>query len=217
MTQTELANLALAKIGSATIRSIDDTTVKEAVLAKLHFGQARDEVLRAHFWGFACAVLAIDEEAAGDSLTFAAEIVPWAAAYAVPADFLKLRAVLRPDGSQIDKFDLRRVNAKRCLVTNVTGGILLHYVARVVDPGEFDPLFASALVTLLASKLARAISGSDAMEGQLRGIYVNEDLPAARMADGQDTQSAENHPLQEMLAGSLTGIRANFFPDTDDC
>lgn len=209
MNLTNIANLALAKIGSEQIRSIDDANVKEAKHAKLHMPQAIDEVLRANFWGFAMATLGLDEE----TISEATEIVPWTAAYALPADFLKLKEVMTVDGAGIDKFELRRANSKRCLLINQTDGVLLSYVSRVTDPTEFDPMFTAALVTLLASKLARAISGSDQLESTLRQTYLTEDLPAARCINGHDSQSAENHPLNEFLAGNL--IRRPY--DFDDC
>lgn len=206
MTRTEIANLALAKIGSETIRSIDDANVKEARHAKLHLNQAIDEVLRAHFWGFALVTVELDEE----TISTVAQIVPWTAAYALPADFLKLQEVRTVDGVKLEKFEMRRAASKRCLLTTIPDNVLLHYVARVTDPAEFDPMFIAALVTLLASKLARAISGSDQLETTLRQTYLTEDLPAARCIDGHDTQSAENNPLATLLAGNLTRPYVDF-------
>lgn len=83
-------------------------------------------------------------------------------------------------------------------------------------PDEYDPLFVEAFATLLASKLARAVTGSEANEASLRQQYETNALPAARTADGHDTQSNENHPLAEMLAGSLLPRRGDFFPDFND-
>ena len=211
MTSTDIANLALAKIGSEQIASIDTTTLKEAVHAKLHYAQAVDEVLRAHFWGFAMGTVSLTEE----TVSTPAQVVPWAAAYALPADFIKLKEVRRVDGSRLDAFEMRRANGKRCLLANEVDGLVMSYVQRVTNPTDFDPLFVAAVVTLLASKLARAITGSDQLESTLRQTYVNEDLPTARCADGHDTQSAENHPLHELLDGNLTGGRADFLTDED--
>lgn len=216
MTTTQIANIALAKLGTQVINSIDDANTKEARCAKLHFEQVRDEVLRSAFWSFARQNLAVEEETAGESETFATEILPWATAYALPADYLKLLLVRDgTTGLRIDKFEPRRVNSKKCLAANVTGGIILSYTARITDPDEWDPLFVNAVTTLLASRMARAVTGSEQLEGALLQRYLQEDLPAARCADAQDTQSAENHPLQDELDGTLTP-RANFYVDFDD-
>lgn len=315
MTQTDIANLALTKLGDLPITDIDATTDKGARLARLHYEPCLREVLRAHFWGFAmgavdlsaktndsapaCAILnpagannailltAVDSGSAGNGLsgqilaattgaisvavtdgaltvaplsgstaadvieainadaaakllfvasnsgtdtgvgtldpvakTFLSggvdmELLAWASAFDLPSDFIKLRAVFDSAGTQIDKFDLRRVLGTRCLVAGDWDTVQLDYVQFVDQPEDWDPLFTAALVTLLASRMARAITGSDGMESNLRQIYETVDLPAARCADGHDTQSGENHPLRDMLNGALT-LRGDFFSEMDD-
>lgn len=140
------------------------------------------------------------------------ELVPWAAAYALPADFLKLRRLVDSDTlAPIDSFTLRRVQSATTLLAAEFDSIILEYVAFVDTPGVYDPLFIDAFTTLLAAKLARAVTGSEKMEADLLAAYHQLSLPGARTADAQETQSAENHPLAELIAGSLTGIRGNWF------
>ena len=129
----------------------------------------------------------------------------YTAAFALPGDFLKLEA-LEGDTGRIDRFRLQRANLKRCLLANADS-LRLHYVSRVEEPEEYDPLFTAAFATLLASRLARAITGSEQLEQSLLQRYEQVDLPAARTADGHDSRSAENHPLEELLESSLTGRR----------
>lgn len=318
MTRTDIANLALTKLGESVITDIEGTGTKAARMAHLHYDQALAEVLRAHFWGWAMSTATVAAKVnastpatcllsstgvnnnilltalasgtaahlmsakidagktaeqefitfedgfldigvqtttdavnlvsminstttdaylsmvaslpeTGDGTGHVAScartyfsggqdiVIPgWTSAFELPSDFVKLRAVYDTDGIRIDKFDLARVMGVRCLVAGDYDSVVFDYVALVDDPADHDPLFTAALVTLLASKLARAITGSESMESQLRQIYVQEDLPAARCADAQDTQSGENHPLKEMLAGALTYPRGDFFPDLDD-
>jgi hypothetical protein len=303
MTKTDLTNLALGKIGERAIASLDDPNDKNARHAALHFPQVRDEVLRAHFWGFALKAVRLVPEVAASSydrvVTGASwgGSAPWgtdpqiyrplgtsqskpkwslggtplpgyelqyelnemftdkrwaiyhagvrrfesyekvatpelvkkwtvlagssgapvfrtlldeergehAAAFALPADFLKLEA-LEGDHGRIDRFRLQRANLKRCLLADAES-LRLHYVSRVDEPNDYDPLFTAAFVTLLASRLARAITGSEQLEQALLQRYEQVDLPAARTADGHDSRSAENHPLEELLGSSLTGRR----------
>jgi hypothetical protein len=210
MTQTDIANLALTKLGDLPITDIDSATDKGARLAKLHYQPCLSEALRAHFWGFAMGAA---------SLTRIPDVtgtLGWSAAFELPSDFVKLRAVYDASGVQIDKFDIRRVSGTRCLVAGDYDSLQLDYVQFVDEPSDFDPLFSAALVTLLASRMARAITGADNMEASLRQIYETVDLPAARCADGHDTQSGENHPLRALLGGALTHTRADFFPELDD-
>ncbi len=206
MTKTDVCNLALAKIGDKRITSIDNPNDENARTAKLHYGQARDELLRAAFWSFATTGVDLVAEAAEDVTT--AQLAGYAYALALPADFLKLEK-LTSDFGKIDSFRLKRANGKRCVLCD-TEAPVLSYVQRIDDPEEYDPLFTAALITLLASKMARRISGSEQLETTLLQRYESVDLPAARVADGHDSQSNENHPLAEMLAGNLTGQRGNF-------
>lgn len=138
----------------------------------------------------------------------------WDRSWLLPSDLMKLRKVMAADGTRIDKFDFRRIQNVRCMVSGLYDSVILEYVAFVNDPDAYDPLFLEAFSTLLASKLARSVAGSEKFEAELLQAYHALALPAARTADAQETQSAENHPLKELLAGSLTGTRGAWF-DTD--
>jgi hypothetical protein len=136
----------------------------------------------------------------------------WTKGFLIPDDFIKLRKVLTSDGSSIDRFDFRRIKGERCIVTGDYESISLEYVQFLDDPDAYDPLFIAAFVTLLASKLARAISGDTKLESQLLAEYERNALLNARLADAHDTQSNENHPLQEILDGALINSFGNHFP-----
>ena len=207
MTRTQIANLALTKIGETQIASIDDPNEKTARTIKSLFDQTLEEVLRVHFWGFAMTARALVAEET--SVGLPAELDGWENAFALPADYLRLEKVTS-GGEKIDLFRIQRANGKRCLLANVDA-LTLHYVARVTDTAEFDPLFVQAFATLLAARLARGITGSEQLETQLMQRYETVDLPNARTANGQDSQSNENHPLAEIIAGSLTGNRSGYF------
>ncbi len=304
MTKTDIANLALSKIGETLIDDIDDTGDRRARLAKLHYEPTLREILRAHFWGFAMTCPALDshptqsifitgtlavgadavvcpelipaiagewssdgnenapasgtwyrlihssptwtlsifedgvetafwesvtDPATPEALEFAPTIgvsgtatanfglsktiMPWAVAWTYPDDVLKLRRLLDAEGNRVEHFEFRRLNGARRILTRDLSEVHAEYVQFVDDPPDYDPLFTAAFVTLLASRLARAISGSDKLEGDLRSLYETVDLPAARTADGYDSQSNENRPLREFLDGSLTGGRGEFFPE----
>jgi hypothetical protein len=209
MTTTDLCNLALMKIGENTITSIDNPNDKNARHAKLHYAQVRDEVLRAHFWGFALSTVVLEAEETTTELT--AELAGWGYAFLIPAGFLKLEK-LTGEGRKLDRFRMQRITAGRAILAEVEE-ITLHYVAQVTDPDEYDPLFTAALVTLLASRLARAITGSEQLEQSLLQRYETVDLPAARTADGHESRSNENHPLEDILAGAISGQRGDLLEE----
>lgn len=298
MTATDLANLALSKIGEPMIEDITDTGDRVARLALLHYEPTLREVLRAHFWGFAMVVTSPDaavhrfltfdvlgngvlinmsytglygghpswsstgviysgggsasgyylyvdganwkmeKTGTGVSVAIAAktsndptdadwgasilavaanpELAGWVTGFIVPPGMMKLFRVMTPEGAKIDDFAVRRVTTSRCVLVGSYDSILLEYVSFVDDPDSFDPLFVEAFVTLLASKLARAVTGSEAMEAELRQIYETNALPTARTADSHDTRSAENRPLDNLIGGSLLRRRGDFMPDIDE-
>jgi hypothetical protein len=202
MTKTDIANLALAKLGSTQINSIDDPNEKAARTMKAEYDQARDEVLRRADWGFALIALPIEPETGSEPLT--AELCGWAHAFALPADMMRIEKITTPDGEKIDKHRKQRANGKRCILCN-SNTIVLHYVARIDDPNDYDPLFLQSFATLLAARGARAITGSEEMETTLVQRYEAMDLPNARATEGQETESNENHPMNEILGGAWTG------------
>lgn len=299
MTHTDIANLALSKIGESLIADIADTGDKNARKASLHYEPALRETLRAHFWGFALVVVPLPklisywpvagageasvngnyrpfgtfngkaayskdgtdsypkirwnvaaanewsistadypslymnmddtvtpDYAAGalfwnalDSppaptvvkVDLAPGMLGWQAAFTLPADFIKLRKVFTEAGAAVDAFALRRVDGSRCILTGDYETISLEYVQFLDEPDDYDPLFLAAFATLLASRLARAITGNEKLESQLLGEYEGNALLKARLADGHDSQSNENHPLQEILDGALINSHGNFF------
>jgi hypothetical protein len=139
----------------------------------------------------------------------------WEKAWTSPG-LVKTKMVRDENGGKIEKFDLRRVDGATLILTDDYDAASIEGVEFLDDPDAYDPLFVTAFSTLLAARLARAITGSEKAESDLLSLYHNVDLPAARTADGHDSQSNENHPLAELVDGSLTGTRGSFFPVDDE-
>ncbi len=131
----------------------------------------------------------------------------WSFSYALPADCVRPAAIERADGSRVDRFARALVFGSQAITTQAAPDLWLTYTARVTDTNQFDPLFVDALATLLASRMARAITGSDSLESNLLGEYQAL-LGNARFRDAQETASGENRDtLAEILAGDLLGRR----------
>ena len=168
-TVVDICNLALSHLGDkATVASIEPPEGSpQASHCSRFYPVARDFMLEAYDWGFntARAVLA-DQSVATPPAS------PWAYTYALPANCLRLLAVLPPDA---DSEDLQQA-----FVRETAGGAdiiycnqqnaVARYTWRVLDPTRFSPLFVDAVARLLASYLAGPIMKGD--EG-------------ARMADAQ--------------------------------
>lgn len=309
MTETTIANLALAKLGAEQITSLNALNSKEATHAKLHFAQVRDEVLRDHPWQFAqtsaplvftapaasenlsvllpdaaayrtfTATLTVDTYSYEDSATGVIAVVEcnledgttgdrwayvedgdilaqaqdeathpcevlhwlepvtyeetelkfkeaargvWHYSYRLPSDCLRIGVIrAADDGRKVDSFARGYCHGGQAILTHQAPDINLTYTARIEDPNQFDPQFVDAFATLLASRMARAITGSDSKEAELLAIYKNEALPSARFRDAQETVGGENRDtLADMLEGDLlpkrssTGAGGKFFPRT---
>ena len=59
MTRTDIANLALSKLGAEPITDLATDATKEAVHCRIWYDQVLREVLRSHFWSFAMGVTQI--------------------------------------------------------------------------------------------------------------------------------------------------------------
>lgn len=299
---TQIANFALAKLGTEQIISINSATVKEAKHAKLHYESTKAQVLRDHQWNFAnhiatlsliypamtsaisvitpySAGLALEFESSlnmdseylytavgpdvfflsdvtdaagatvrrwtfwhtgGGSTTLKAyasaiaahpqavtawldatthatysglefvnpELGNWSYGYSLPADLIKV-IKLEQETQQVMRFARGQCYSTQCLFTNAKPELFLLYTSNVTDTTQFDPLFEEAFVTLLASRMARAITGMDSAEGNLLTIYHGTILPQARFRDGQETASAENGAsLASFLAGDMLTRRS---------
>ena len=84
--KTDIANLALQKIGVSPVTSIDDEGSKPARSCKQNYDHARKVVLMEAKWSFA-------RKLKGLSKNSTAPAWKWQASYALPADYLKLSEI----------------------------------------------------------------------------------------------------------------------------
>lgn len=200
---TEIANYALGVLGSKRITDIGDTTSKNARITRLHYDQARREVLRSHRWNFACRRATLSQHADAPNWGYSYQ-------YPLPADFIRLDQVNEVSVWATQRADWFEVESGLDESDNPIGTVLLinastvqvRYVADISDVSRFDPLFTQAFSTLLASRCARSITGSDSREAELRQQYEAIDLPKAQQVDGAESNSGENPPLIDAITRS---------------
>lgn len=167
-----IANLALGHLGdSATIASLDPP---EGSPQAEHCAQflpvARDVLLEMHAWHFA-------KRRARPALVSDEQVGPWRYTYAVPADCLKVLAVLPntycDEVNDAQPFDREVGDADAPLiVTNVESAVLI-YVKQVDDPTRFSPLFVEALAWLLASYIAGPMIKGDAGQAASQAAWAS--------------------------------------------
>ncbi len=155
MTETQIVNMALGRIGGKQLTALDTDATFEAVQCRLHYDQTRDSLLRSYKWRFALArqYLQMDDK------------VPdfeWAYQFLLPQDFLRTLPVYddRSVDPSHDTISTYAIEGDKLLTDE--GDVALRYVRRVENVDEFDPLFVEALVLQLALKLIPALAGANA-------------------------------------------------------
>jgi hypothetical protein len=169
--ETTICNIALGKLGARRIIALDEESV-EARACLLHYAETRDEVLRAHRWNFAIRRETLTQNATPPAFD-------WMFAYQLPVDCLRVLQVNRFErGRRIRAWEV----AGRLLLTNDETAFV-RYIVRVTDCNQFDALFVEALALKLASKIARPLTGSGPLSGEMLTEYEKLTGGRARRTD----------------------------------
>lgn len=202
---TQVCNMALARIGARRINDYsDDTDTKnEAIQCRLHYVQTRDELQRSHLWVFnkTRATLSRDTDSPSFEYTYQ---------YLLPSDFLRYR--YKYDTGSLSNqmsawsFSLeRKSDGTRILLTDESS-VCLVYSARVTDPTKWDDLFTALFVLKLAKKLATPLARSD----KNMMASINEDLeeiePRVRALDRNEGQGTRQNDLSTWNDARLRGL-----------
>ena len=188
----DICNLALARLGDdATVASVNPPEGSaQAEHCARFYPIARDSLLELHDWKFATrrAPLALLTETA----------VPWAYAYAQPAQTIRIVSVLPPSAksyAESEPYEMETANdGTVVLLTNVANAVA-RYTVRVTDPTRFSPLFTDALATLLASYLAGPVIKGDAGKAEARAQlqHFRLQLAAAKVSDANQRKVETEH------------------------
>jgi hypothetical protein len=161
MTDVQICNLALARLGDAKITSLSDATA-QAQYCTLFYAQTVKELQTDLDWQF-CRQLATV------SATSPAPAFGYAARYALPAGFLR---VLRINGiDEVENFGKWEIIGG-FIHTSVTGPIQLDFIANVTDTSLYPPVFVELLTAKLAAHLALPLTGSKELFAQMSQVYV---------------------------------------------
>lgn len=162
VTDTDIANMALAILTEASIDSLDED-VKAARLLNLHYDVVREAELMLNTWSFAC--LFPDDIAAVDI----GQDGEFQYLYEVPSDFLRpvwLTRDGKPDGVPI-----RWTKWADGIRSDFSGPLKMPYVANLIDPNDFDALFTKAFAAALAIPVAHPLTGKASMIQTAQATY----------------------------------------------
>ena len=185
-TATQIANLALARIGARRILAIDNSSV-ESRACLLNYEVTRDEVLRAHRWNF--AIRRANLSALSEDPAFG-----WAKQYQLPEDCLR---VLQLNGWDYNQDPKRWEVEGRVLLTDISDGVEIKYIYRNANAFEYDPIFVQALSCKLAHAVAKEISGASALAGEQLQEYERVIAPLARRVDSHESRPKVKLPWVE--------------------
>ncbi len=173
VTETDICNRAIDRLGAAHLTSLDDQT-ENAGRFKRSYPITRDAVIRAYPWN--CCTRRVALAAVG-----AAPVSGYARQFNLPADPYCLR-VISIDGEA--RFGLRYRVEGRAILTDEPAPLDLVFLGRV-DPPEFDALLIDVIAGRLAADLAYAITGSARLAEEARAAYRSI-LIEGRLTDAQE-------------------------------
>jgi hypothetical protein len=183
--EVSICNRALAMLGANTITSLTDGST-EANVCNAVYADARDAILRAHPWS--CAINRA-------SLAQLSTDPVWGfdKAYSLPNDPYCLSVI------DLQESQLYRVEGRTLVCNNDTATI--KYVARITDPGVFDPTLVFALACRIAAEISYALTQNRALSNDMWNLsekFINE----ASSADGAEVGQ------EEITATIFEGVRA---------
>lgn len=186
-----VCNQALAQLGSTLITSFTDGTSVSTLCGQI-YPEARDAVLTMHPWNFTHVLT---------TLARSAEAPAWKWVYQYPLPTTPYCLVVRevdPEGTPWEV----ALNAEghRVLLSDETT-ISIGYTSRVEDLNLWQPLALQVLVHVLASRLAKPITGQNST-AEYHAKLAFSLLPQAQKTDGQ-----EAYPRYARISTALVQAR----------
>lgn len=190
MTNVEVVNLALAKLGASLILRLGDTSIPGSHFGALLYQPTLERALRDFPWSFAKREKLLAQLPA--KLT-----ERWNYSYSLPAGFIRLLRLLDKNGRANESFS-RTGRELHCDLTPAT----LEFITGQIEPDDMDVDFREAFVTLLASELATPLLQSPQLAKSMMGEYLDVALPKAKAVDARETDSRENNTAYDAIARS---------------
>lgn len=159
ITDLEVANKALLKLGQRPIDSFDEQN-EAARTVKAIYSSVRDAEISVYRWNFAVrrAVLPQDKEAPAFG---------YKAAYTLPTDFLRLEAVCGLTSQSRNAWTIE--NNK--ILTDLKGPLKIIYLSRQLSTVSWPPYFVEAFACRLAFELCERLRQDPARKNILMQEY----------------------------------------------
>lgn len=188
-----IANLALQKLGSRSIVSLSEN-VNEAKAVNSCYEALRDKELRAYLWAFAKTRATLAPHGVVPVFTYAA-------AFVLPADFLRL---IKPVRLGLD-WSIEVHQGELAILTNDGNTLQVPYIRKVTDPTLFDPCFVDMLACKIAWHCCERLTQSNTKKAAIMEEY-RESRDEARRTNAFEL-TLQDEPDDSWLAARIAGSR----------
>lgn len=177
MSEVDICNKALRRIGTRTITSLTTDSSAEARACNEFYDDLRKAMLREHVWNFAVRRKALAQ-------TGTTPTSEWEYEYTLPTNPLWLKTI-QVAGNEAMTGRLVYSQEDDKILTDSTV-VYLTYVADITDTTAFDPLFVDAFAYRIAMDLALAVAESRSTSETMERRYKDA-LHTAFAADAMDS------------------------------
>lgn len=160
MTDVQICNLALARIGDARITSLSDSTA-QATYCSLFYAQTLGELQADFDWSFCRKHINLT--------TGTAPLTGYSTKFTLPTDFIRAIRLNEIDASEnLGVWEVVGTD----LHTNLSSPVALDYIANITTTTQFPAIFVEALSIKLAAVLAMPLTGSKDLFGQMAELFA---------------------------------------------
>jgi len=187
VSEVQICNLALNRVGNLSITSLEDAS-KEGRACKVFYPICRDWVMERHPWNFAMARADIS-----------AQVEPAPAfgfdyAYTLPTDCLRAWEIVGSTAEWIAEDGQ--------LLTDLDEEIYLSYIKRITTTGRFSVAFAECISVKLAAELANKLASDKALRKALLEELYNVSLPDAYRLNAEEGNRPATEGAKDMSKSS---------------
>lgn len=160
MTDIQICNLALARLGDARITALTDSTA-QAQYCTLFYSQTVEELQAEFDWQFCRKQVNLTSGTL--------PLTGYSIQYALPSDFIRAIRLGSIDASEnFGTWEIVGTN----LHTNIASPVALDYIANITTTTSFPAIFVEALSMKLAAVLAMPLTGSKDLFKQCVELYA---------------------------------------------
>ena len=188
----DICNGALNQLGATTILSLTEDS-KNARLCNSRYTQVRDALFRSHPWNCLQKRVQIAADATAPAWGFTY-------AYTLPADCLRLLKILDYDSNY-------KVEGRKILSN--TSSMKILYVARVIDPNEYDELLRETLSASLGADIAFGVTSNNQTASNMYNLF-KEKLRDARFVDSTEGQNIDSDLGMSDVIDASTFINSRY-------